>query len=486
MRTSQLFTLILLVGLFAMSVREANDPDLWWHLRAGQFILETGAIPHSDPFSFTAQGKEWITHEWLSEVILYELYHLGGPALLSVSAAAAITLAFALVYSLSPGRPYLAGFALVLGALATAPTWGARPQILSFLFMSALLWLLDRYLHTRQTRLLWPVPFLMGLWVNLHSGYALGLVVLGAYVIGGAAESLVHNGAAAPGGGAAEGPAWSSRMLRELIGVLALALLAVLVNPNGARMFVYPFETLTSAAMQRYIQEWFSPDLHQTEWLPFALLLAATLGSALLGRARVRLAQSLLVVVFSLAALRSVRHIPLFVLVAVPVLATQLAALIPPRSREASGTRAIRVLNLVIASGVVLAALARVGGVLSNQGAAERARFPVAAVEWITANHPAANLYNSYGWGGYLIWRLYPEYRVFIDGRADVYGDAFIEQYLSVYRAEPGWEEELERRAVRLVLVEPDAPLAKALSKSPGARWRRAFADTESVVYVAQ
>src|SRR5581483_7612348 len=143
--TSRLFTLLLFVALLALSVRVIRDPDFWWHLRTGEYILENQTIPHTDPYAFTTQGKEWVTHEWLSEVAIYALYRLGGFTLLSLVFAGAITLAFFLVYLSSPGRPYLAGFALLLGALATAPTWDVRPQMLSLLLMSVFLVLLDFY-----------------------------------------------------------------------------------------------------------------------------------------------------------------------------------------------------------------------------------------------------------------------------------------------------------------------------------------------------
>lgn len=262
---------------------------------------------------------------------------------------------------------------------------------------------------------------------------------------------------------------------------LALAAVVVLLNPNGTRMYSYPFETLTSAAMQRYIQEWFSPDLHQIEWLPFGLLLFATLGTALAARARVPLPDILLVVILGLAALRSARNVPLFALVAIPVLAAQLNALVPLRPGARAPSRRAALVNILILVIIGLVALVRIANGLAGQGEVERARFPAAAVEWIQQNRPAPNLYNSYGWGGYLIWELYPDYRVYIDGRADVHGDAFIEEFLEVYRGEPGWQEELGRREVRLVLVEPDAPLAAALASGGG--WREVFRDSQSVVF---
>lgn len=507
MTTLRLFTAILFVALYVMTVREIADPDFWWHLRTGQYIVETANVPHSDIYSFTNAGKEWVTHEWLSEVAMDLLYRLGGFPVLILTFSAIITAAFALVYFRSPGRPYLAGFALLLGALATAPTWGVRPQMLSLLLMSGFLFLLDQHARTNDVRYLVPLPFLMLLWVNLHSGYALGLVVLGVYVISGILEGITclwrqaqsREIAGSPATRGADSevskPPLSPRAVRAVFITLIICLVAVLFNPNGAQMFLYPFETLTSRAMQAYIQEWFSPDFHLLEWQPFAWLILALLLMSLLAHARVPLAQTLLLFVLGYAALRSARNIPLFVVVAVPVLATQLAMLfnwkpavnkpgLAQRRALAQKLGFLAYLNIALLVLVALAGLLRVITVLGNQSQVEQEKFPAAAVEWIRANQPPTQLYNTYHWGGYLIWKLYPEYPVYIDGRADVHGDRFIEEFLNVYRATPGWEDELQKKNVRLVLVEPDAPLAVALGTSPG--WRRAFEDTLSVVYVRE
>lgn len=480
MSTRRLFVGILFIAVYIMTVREVADPDFWWHLRTGQFIVDTGAIPHRDIFSYTSAGKEWVTHEWLSEVLIFTLYRIGGTSLLILVFSAVITAAFALVYLRSAGKPYLAGFAVLLGALATAPTWGVRPQMLSLLLMSVFLLLLDRYRQSGDTRLLLPLPPLMLLWVNLHSGYALGLVVVGVYAAAAFLERLAFFRRA--GVSRSVVPHSSPRALRNLVLVLALCGAAVLINPNGARMFVYPFETLTSRAMQTYIQEWFSPDFHLVEWQPLAWLLLALVAASLWARARVPLASVLLLIAFGYAALHAGRHVPLFVLVATPVLAAQLPQLVPLRESDLSPTRLQSVLNLALLGVIMIAAALRGAAVLLNQPSVERTGFPAAAADWIATYQPRGNLYNTYAWGGYLIWRLYPSYPVYIDGRADVYGDAFIENYLAVYRGEPGWERELERQGARLVLIEPGAPLAEALATAPD--WVQVRSDDQSVLYL--
>ena len=173
----QVFFGLLFISLFLFTLRPIADPDFWWHLRTGELIAQSHTIPHSDPFSFTNSGKPWVAHEWLSELMIYGLYHLGSFGLLIFSFSTIITIAFYLSYLRSPNssRPYIAGFVLLLGALASAPTWGVRPQMVSLLFTSLFLYLLDRYQQERKLKFLIPIPVLTVFWVNLHAGYLLGL-----------------------------------------------------------------------------------------------------------------------------------------------------------------------------------------------------------------------------------------------------------------------------------------------------------------------
>lgn len=479
--TQRLFTAILFIALFVMATREIADPDFWWHLRAGQTIIQTGTIPHTDIFSFTASEKEWVTHEWLSEVLMYGLYTIGGFGPLILVFAACITLAFGIVYLVCPGKPYLGGFCVILGALATAPTWGVRPQMLSLLLTSIFLYLLDHYVRTWKTKYLLPLFPLMVLWVNLHSGFAIGIVIIAIYIFG----ILVERFLARRSKSNQIPSTYSVHSMVPLVICLGACLFAVLLNPNGARMYTYPLETLTSHAMQAYIQEWFSPDFHQTEWIPFALLLVLVLVSAILGKAPLPATQIILLAIFGYAGLRSARNVPLFALVATPVLAAELAAWLelPNSLNQARKTsRRESFLNVMVLILILVAGIIRIGAVLGNQSNVEKMTFPAAAVDWIQGQQPKSNLYNSYNWGGYLIWRLYPTYKVFIDGRADVYGDQSIESFLGIYRAAHGWEQKLLQDGVSVVLIEPDAPLAYALEDSPN--WRQSFRDDKSVIFV--
>ena len=151
--TKNVFLVVLFLGLFAMAARNVTDPDLWWHLKTGQFIVAHKSVPRSDPFSYTRAGAPWVAHEWLSEVLLYELERTTGWGGLIAVFAAALCAAFFLLYLRCGPNVYVAGLATLCAAWATMPVWGVRPQVLSVLLTS--LWLLILERSERKPKLLW-------------------------------------------------------------------------------------------------------------------------------------------------------------------------------------------------------------------------------------------------------------------------------------------------------------------------------------------
>jgi hypothetical protein len=479
MTVRQLFTILLFIGLFLMTLRPIADPDFWWHLRTGQLISQTGSIPHSDPFSFTNNGKPWIAHEWLSELFFYGLYRIGSYAALILTFSTIITASFLFAYLRCPAetRPYIAGFALFLGAIATAPTWGVRPQMISLFVTSLFLYLLDRYRKENSLKYVLLLPLITLVWVNVHAGYFLGLAVVGLYIIGGLLEILravvfKPEGIAPP----------SIKSMVILCSILGACLLTTLINPNGIKIIFYPFQTLTSPSMQQLIQEWFSPDFHLLQWQPLAWMILLLIGVGMIGKKSISITNILLTLILGYAALRSMRNIPLFVIVAIPVLAEQTGSIIKIRSTASSPSRLFKWISPVLLTCFILITSLRFVQVNQEQASTEASSFPKTAVDWILKNKPQSNLYNAYGWGGYLIWRLYPTYSVFIDGRADVYGDTFIFNFMSIQNAEPGWENRFDSQSVKTVLIEPHTPLANLLRES--VHWKIAFEDNLSIIFV--
>jgi hypothetical protein len=475
----RLFAAILAVSLFTIAVRETLDPDMWWHLRTGQIILDAG-IPRQDIFSFTVPANQWIAHEWLSEVFMWVNFQISGLIGLMLLFAAIVAAAFMLVYFRCEGRPYLAGFVVLLAALASAPLWGVRPQMFNLLFSAIFVFLLEGFKDNKiGRRALWLLPLLTAVWANLHSGYLLGIVLLGTYLVGDSLSLLL-------GSRSDRRLDWSE--LRWLALMTLLCLLAAALNPNGPSLWVYPFFTLGSSFMQSNILEWQSPNFHlQVFWPYIAILVLGVLSWPLSGK-RPALTDALLFCGTAVAGLISVRHIPIFAVVAAPIISRHLVvALIGTRfftlvSGQTSATKKNRlaVLNWAILLAVGLAAALWITSVAVKNESEIARRYPVAAVDYLQENNlDTQRGYNSYKWGGYLIWRHLP---VFVDGRADVYGDDFLSYYRRTLDLEDNWQEPLDDFDVQYVLVEQSSHLATLLDSVE--TWQETFRDNVSVIFV--
>jgi hypothetical protein len=308
--TPRTFLAVVFLGIVVISARDVTDPDVWWHLKTGQLIAQTRAIPHVDSFSFTRAGSPWIAHEWLTELLIYGVYQVGGWGALIVVFAVIVSAAFFLLYLRSAPNPYGSGLIVLLGAWATAPLWGVRPQMISLLLTS--LWLLILERSERDRRLLWWTLPITVLWVNLHAGFALGIALVMLFLVGEFVEQFIFSGQS------------NSARLRTLAVTLLLDLLLIPLNPNGWKMYLYPLDTLRSKAIQTYIAEWASPNFHRAVYLPFLLLLPGITACWASSRVRVRPRDILLLLASTFAALHSIRMIPFFVLIAVPILSRSL------------------------------------------------------------------------------------------------------------------------------------------------------------------
>src|SRR6266496_1073897 len=473
--------------IFIAAAQPVTDPDFWWHLKTGQYIIATKTIPHIDIFSNLRFGSEWVTHEWLSEVFMYSIFRALGYNGLIVIFSILITAAFWLVYKRCRKRgvhPYVAGFALLLGAAATTPTWGVRPQMFSVLFASIFLGFLDRYSRREAMPSIWWLAPSMILWVNLHAGFALGLALLILTIAGLLLDWLLLRKDSF-------GEVWLRA--RPLCWLLIICVAAVCLNPNGTRMYSYPFETLSSHAMMQYIQEWQSPDFHSPLFLALALLILATFSALALSNKRARPGELLMLAVTAWATLRSARNVAFFALVATPLLAEHSWSWIISHrwgkwltvrqqhepDRKSFLKLGLNVLLLVIALTLVALGVRRAA---VKQPTIEVQRFPAAAVNFILAQRPPQPIYNEYVWGGYLIWRLYPDYRVYIDGRADVYGDELVKEFVEIHDGNTAWHQQLDNHGIQTVLVKPDVALASLLRQESG--WQKVFEDKQAVIFI--
>jgi hypothetical protein len=346
--------------------------------------------------------------------------------------------------------------------------------------------MLLRYRRAPGRWILWLAPFFL-LWANLHSGFVVGVGLLAVFFLGELLQARWTPMAATR----VEGVDILDRhSLRRLATVVVLGLVAGLLTPGTYRTLLFALGTVSSSRIQSLIVEWASPDFHTLPGRALMVIIVLMVAGAVGlggGQRRIDLTYLLLGLSGLVLALTSQRHVPIFAACAAPLVGQLVASLLgglgarPRQPRIPTPTMA----NINIAIAALLAvvgatyAWAAVSPIALDRAVAASA--PVGATDYLLSHHPAAQLFNFYNFGGYLDWKAYPAYRVFIDGRTEVYGDAVFDQYLKVEFLSPEFESTLDRYGVNTILISSGDPL-RMLLDSRG--WRQAYADSVARVYV--
>jgi len=428
-----MFSLSILLILLIPAIQPVTDPDFWWHLTTGNWILAHHQIPRHELFTWTVPDHRWITHEWLSEVGLAILFAAGRLSLVSLVLGLVTAAGFILIWLTIDRRVnfVIAGLALALGVAAANPVWGPRVQMITFTLAALTYLWIDRFCQGRG-RALYALPILMVFWANLHAGFIVAYAFLGVAFVAELLKRILRRS-----------DAISAARLRHL-GLIGLASLAAAVlNPNVWDIYLYGVQTQGSQVQQRLIVEWASPNFHLTELRAFEAMVFLLIAGLALAR-RVELRQFLLLLAGLGLALQSVRHLSLFVVVAVPPLANfgQQAwerLDVERRLRRIPSNRltfaANGVVLLVLASVVVGATLPSL--VQRVDGRRVARDFPVEAASFLVDHPPPGHMLNQYGWGGYLIYRLFPNQPVFVFGDAAVTGDQLLTDYAHLVYLSP-------------------------------------------------
>lgn len=470
-------TLLILIFLIKVVNGQFNDPDYYWHLKTGEYIVAQGALPHTDIFSYTNAGRPWVLHEWLFQVLVYQLHTWGGDLGVQVFVALMLVATFGLCYASC--SKLLAGDkakALIVALLYCAIITGTapRPHLFTFLFFALFLHLLLDFKYSGATRRLWMMPPVMALWANLHGGFFIGLVLIALFVVG---EWLTDRLAASPD------PVRRQR-LKPLALVGGAALLATLANPEFIRYWLYPFQVIGMDASKGLIEEWRSPDFHQPVFQLWLAVVASFVLATIYSPRRPDATEVMVPFVFVAGSFMASRNIPLAALAIAPFVAlhlnagllTRLAGLgarlrrAQPRAATGLAARATRplgsseyLMNWLLVLFTFAALALSYPERQKTIATALNTVIPVKATDFIVREGIEGRMFNTYHYGGYLIHRLYPRQRVFIDGRADMYGDVFIKHALAIYQGSSEWKRLFDRHAVDYVICESEAPLRQLL-----------------------
>ena len=458
---------LLLVPLAVIPFFRLVDNDFWWHLKTGELIVERGLFS-TDPYSWTAPGKDWVLHEWLAEALIFALQRSLGYWANCLAFAAAAIAALLVVHRTgrsagASARPLLLSMAAAVVIMSTFVT--VRPQVFSWLLFATFLHLLHQHTLGRPARV-WLLPALMAVWANLHLGFFFGFMLLGAWVAATALRALRGD--------------WSA--LRTPLAVSAACVAAACINPAGPGLLLYPIRYLTDAgATHQYVREWQSPGITNPFHAPIFLgifMLAASLLS------KHRPSAFLLIVSIAVIALglQAVRNAPFVALMLPPVAGVAIAR---AWGRSTGAVVTIPAWHAAALLAVTVTAISALfvawSGAPSLRSPGEH-NFPSAAAGYVQREHPDARMFNEYGAGGFLIYKLYPRVPVAIDGRSEFYGNRILSGYYTIFRAEDGWAALLDEWGADLALISPQSPLAKALRAD--AAWVEEFTDEEASVFV--
>ncbi|MCX7920155.1 MAG: hypothetical protein N3A72_11235 [bacterium] len=511
--------IIVMLTVFSISfyaIRTSTDE--WWHLRTGEYIVEHRALPQNDIFAYTSLDLPWVNHEWLAQVIFFLVYDTIGIKGFIFFKSIIIVATFAILFFVVRNRaknPYIALLVTLIAALASRHTLYPRPPIFSYLLMASYLFLLysitDKPDKKIAIRYLALFPILMIFWVNLHGGAILGIILVGSFLVGNLIAKL------------------NSKILRQplpteqtkiLAIILLLVLLASLINPYGYKVFKLTIDVMKDKTLVESIGELKSPDFHYTHF--YELLILLLIISFAWSLTAVTPTDLILVIFFLHQSLNHVRHLPLFGIIAAPIVGKHFAltwqnlwtmskgTLSDAKNRN-EGTASLSVeepsdimaelapaskphkfeWNKIIASVLIILVFSYVlfieGQIKLNfetiQGPGFRIRdYPVYAADFILANDFTGNMFNEINSSGYLMWRLYPKHLVFTDNRFDIFGSKFLKDFYTVTEVWDGWQQVLEKYNINYFIISKDSLLDRTLAKTAG--WVKVYYDDGYVIYV--
>ena len=466
-------TLLVAVN-FAIEWSFRIEPDTWWHTKLGEIILSTGHWPQRDTWSFTAYGLPRLAYEWGGEVALALTWRLGGlrglEALLIVLTSAILLLLYYYTY-LRSGNSKAAFVATLLVTPIAALCFTLRPQLIGYIFLLITMISLERFRLGRQ-KTLWVLPPLFLLWVNTHSSFCLGFAFLGLYW----ASGLVTF---SWGGLSAERWRPNQRLHLELVALLSLLVLPL--TPYGTRLAAVPFEVAFSLPVNfANIMEWQPLPLGFGQAKILLVLLFAFIIAQVTLRPRYRLEELALFFLMAYSTFVHSRLAILYALVFAPLLGSILARWVSPHEPKID--------KYALNAALILAAAATIIHYFPSQaGLQEKVKeaYPVQAVEYLQQHPVPGPMFNEYGFGGYLVWSMWPAHKVFIDGRGDVFEQAGVfSDYLSVMNLKPESLAILRSYNIESCLIPRDAPLATLLAARSD--WTRVYDDKLTAIFVRQ
>ncbi len=466
----------------ATSVNHNYQTDFWHHLARGQAISERGELVNTDLYTFTVPGKPFQDANWLTQVLYYRLFSYGGLDLVQFVNSVTLAVVMILVVWMSWRKSASALTAGALGVFAFLGLWQLliiRPQTFSLLLFVLVYAALEGAIR-RPWWLLLP-PVLLGVWANMHGGFPIGLVLVGCYVLASACEGWWSEGWTFLG---------SARFL-SFLACLGACVLATLINPYGWKVYEYVGVT-SSVPSSRRIDEWLPPGMDQLVGKIWVLSVLALLVLFALPRRRPNIREVCLVLCFFPLACSSVRMVNWWLLVCAPIAARLLAGALPAHwtasteSEKPTRGDAVSVAVILIVCAASIPWLDSYNPALILTHRNHRTESDLEDVAAQLRERPGdGRIFSRFEWGEYLGWALSPRYKVFMDGRLEIFPDTVWADFTAVTRGRADWEAILARYEVDCLLLDISGihgDLLPLVEQSPN--WVRAGESGDVLLYV--
>jgi hypothetical protein len=498
-----LFLAYLFAPLMGSSSACLGDSDTGWHIRNGEQILKTMNLPRADYFSYTAHGRPWFAWEWLSDVLMAVIHRYAGlnGIVLWANITFAVTFTLLFVWTLKKGgNIFVAVILSGLAGFAASIHWLARPHLFTMLLLLVWYIFLERFERSNDPKSLYLLPLIMLLWTNLHAGFVVGLIVMLIYALGNLLRSLTC--------AECDEQDKARSRAKTLTTVFGVCLLVSLINPYGAKLHTHIIESyISSNHLMDNITEFRSPSFHVGVVKFFELLILTATVVASISLRGFSFVEMGLLVFWTHMALLSARHIPLYALIVVPIVVRHLTEYMESiekvhdlkgwvqkvtgwfRGYSANITQFENQFRGVVYPILAVAILVLIslnhGKLFAIQVMDKNFdpdKFPVAASEFIDKLNMKGNLFTTDQWGGYLIYRFYPRYPVFFDGRSDMYGEEIMKDYLKLVNLEYDWKSVIDKFKIDWMLLPFDVPLPAALKDLR--EWKVVYDDHHAIIFV--
>jgi hypothetical protein len=477
-----IFASIFLFLSFHIGGQLLNDADTGYHIRAGEFILESFSIPRYDMFSFHTPPIPWTAHEWLSEVIMAVIHGFAGLTGIVIFFSFLIALTYYLLFRIIRAESdniLLAVLIILLVITSSQIHWLARPHIFSLLLMVIWYKILDEYQYRTINRL-YLLPIIMLLWVNLHGGFLAGFILLAIFWFGNLLKFYTNSG---------EEKELAGRKIRHIGLAIISCLVMSLINPFGYHILLFPFSLVNNKFLMDRVMEFLSPNFHDPLVFKYFLLLMIAVFA--ISRKRLNSIELLLVILFTNMALYAVRYIPLYAIVVAPILLRQIESLLNETDNQAVRFFKQRAVGISSIDGRAKGFLWFFAGILIVVAFASSGRIkygfdpklkPVAAVEFLMKEPINGNMFNDNEFGDYIIYAAWPKYKVFFDGRSDMYGTDILKEYDNICGFESGWDSILAKYNISWLVIETNSALSRFLLDRNN--WKLIYADKVAHIFV--